>query len=101
MQVSKILVALTVAAGFASVSFAQGIAPLAAPATKVAAPAPAASEKKVDALKTAEPAKSEAPKSDSAKPGEKHAKVKAHEHKGDKHEAAEAKPAATPAPTTK
>src|SRR5574343_577438 len=44
LQVSKIIVALTVAAGFASASFAQGLtAPStpAAPAAKVSAPAPA------------------------------------------------------------
>lgn len=115
MQVSKILVALTVAAGFASASYAQGTATPTTPTTpaaKVAAPAPASSEKKVDALKAAEPAKveaaakSETPKADAVKPGEKHPKAKGHEHKGEKHEAAEAKtemkiqakPAATQAP---
>lgn len=100
MQVSKILVALTVAAGFASASLAQGITgPSAsvAPAVKVAVHAPAASEKKVDALKAAEPAKpetasqSETPKADAVKPAEKHTKAKGHERKAEKHEAAEAK----------
>ncbi len=62
MQVSKILVALTVAGGFVSASFAQGAAaptsPV-APAAKVTAPAPATAEKKVDAPKAAEPVKAE------------------------------------------
>lgn len=77
------------------------------------APAPAAAEKKVEAPKTAEPGKveaatTEAPKADAAKPVEKHAKTKGHEHKAEKHEKhektemkAEGKPATTPAPTTK
>lgn len=115
MQVSKIIVALTVAAGFASASFAQGTtaAPAAAPAAKVTAPAPATAEKKVDAPKAAEPAKvdaakSAAPKADPAKPVEKTAKPKGHGHKAEKHEKhekaevkAEAKPATTPAPASK
>jgi len=115
MQVSKLIVALTVAAGFASASFAQGTttAPVAAPTAKVTAPAPAVAEKKVEAPKAAEPAKveaakTEAPKADAAKPVEKHAKAKGHEHKAEKHEKhekaevkAEAKPATTPAPATK
>lgn len=110
MQVSKIVVALTVAAGFASASFAQGTAttPAAAPAGKVTAPAPATAEKKVEAPKAAEPAKVEAaktetPKADTGKPAEKHGKAKGHETKVEKHEKAEgkseAKPATTPAPT--
>ncbi len=110
MQVSKILVALTVAAGFASASFAQGAAtpaPQTAPAAKVTAPASVAVEKKVEALKAGEPAKveaakTEAPKADAGKPVEKHAKHKAEKHeKHEKVEAkAESKPAA-PAPTSK
>ncbi len=110
MQVSKILVALTVAAGFASASFAQGAAtpaPQTSPAAKVTAPAPAAVEKKVEAPKAAEPAKveaakTEAPKADAGKPVEKHAKHKAEKH--EKHEKAEAKTEAKPvalAPTAK
>jgi hypothetical protein len=112
MQVSKLIVALTVAAGFASASFAQGTAatPATAPAAKVTAPAPATADKKVEAPKAAEPAKveaakTEAPKADAGKPVEKLAKSKGHEHKVTKHEKAEvkadAKPAATPAPATK
>lgn len=106
MQVSKLIVALTVAAGFASASFAQGSAapaPQAAPTAKVVAPAPAAAEKKVEAPKAAEPAKVEAakaetPKANAGKPVEKHSKAKAKSHKTEKHEAA---PAATPAPAAK
>lgn len=115
MQVTKTLIALTVAAGFASAAFAQGAtpAPTAAPAAKIMAPATATAEKKVEAPKASEPAKveaakTEAPKADTGKPVEKHAmaKIKAHEHKGEMHAAkaevkAEAKPAAAPAPATK
>jgi len=74
MQVSKILVALTVAAGFVSASFAQGAAAPttpSAPAAKVSAPAPATAEKKVEAPKAAEPVKTEVKadaKGDVAKP---------------------------------
>ena len=119
MQVSKLIVALTVAAGFASSSFAQGTAtpaPQAAPTAKVTAPAPAAADKKVEAPKATEPAKveaakPEAPKADAGKPVEKAAKAKGHEHKSEKHEKhekhekaevkAETKPATTMAPATK
>lgn len=110
MQVSKLIVALTIAAGFATTSFAQGItapAPQVAPTAKAVAPAPATAEKKVEAPKAAEPAKVEAakpetPKADAGKPAEKHGKAKAkgHEHKDTKHEMhekGEAKPAAAPA----
>ena len=98
MQVSKLIVALTVAAGFTSASFAQGTtapAPQAAPAAKVTTPAPAAAEKKVEAPKAAEPAKVEAaktetPKADTVKPVEKHAKSKGHEKQAT-HEKAEGK----------
>ena len=65
MQVSKIVIALTVAAGFATAAFAEGtVAPAshqAAPVAKVAT-APAAAEKAVDAPKAPEPAKVEAAK---------------------------------------
>ena len=107
MQVSKLIVALTVAAGFASASFAQAPATPAVPAvpaTRVTAPAPAAVEKKVEAPKAAEPvkaeaakpatlavkaepAKMEAPKADHGKPAEKHGKSKGHEKKEHKTEA--------------
>lgn len=106
MQVSKILVALTVAAGFASAAFAQGATtPVAAPAAKVAAPAPVGAEKKVEATKAGELAKlvaaqTEAPKAEAGKPAEKHTKAPGHE----KHEKlakaegkSEAKPEAKPA----
>jgi len=55
------IIALAIAAGFATASFAQGSAPApsVAPAAKVAAPAAAAAEKKVEAPKAAEPAKAE------------------------------------------
>jgi hypothetical protein len=108
MQVSKILVALTVAAGFASASFAQGTTPAtpvtsAAPATKVAAPAPAAAEKKVEAPKAGEPAKveaakTEAAKADTGKPAEKQGKAAGHE-KQEKHAKPEGK--TEPKPETK
>ena len=57
------IIALAVAAGFASTAFAQGAAAPAtpaAPAAKVAAPAPAAAEKKVEAPAASAPAKTEA-----------------------------------------
>ena len=102
MQVSKILVALTVAAGFASASFAQGTAapaPQAAPAAKMAAPTPAVAEKKVEAPKAAEPvkaeAKVEAAKPEAGTPVEKHGKAQKHSHKMEKKEAVV--PAAAPA----
>lgn len=102
MQVSKILVALTVAAGFASASFAQGTATPASSSapTKVTAPAPAAAEKKVEAPKAAEPVKAEAKvdatKPDAGKPVEKHGgKHHKHGHKAEKAEATS--PAAAPA----
>jgi hypothetical protein len=121
MQVSKLIVALTVAAGFTSASFAQGNATLTAPATpaaKASAPAPATTEKKIEAPKAAEPVKAEAaksaapakseavknesPKAGEAKPAEHHDKAKDHtkkaEHKPEVK--AEAKPG-TPAPTSK
>lgn len=111
MQASKILVALAVSAGFISASFAQGSAPAvqAAPAVKVAAPAPVAVEKKAEAVKVAEPAKAavakaETPKVEAAKPEGKPAKVHKHK-KHEKHEKAEmkpeAKPAVVPAPAAK
>jgi hypothetical protein len=105
MQVSKLIIALTVAAGFASTSFAQGAAapaPQAAPAAKVNAPAAAAAEKKIEAPKAAEPAKAEAKveaaKPEAGKPAEKHAKSKSLEHKGEQSVKAEVKPEAKPAP---
>ena len=98
MQVSKLIVALTVAAGFASASFAQGTAAPAAqpaPAAKVTAPAPATAEKKVEAPKAAEPVKAEAKaevvKPASSKSVEKHGKTKGHEHKAEKHAKADGK----------
>jgi large subunit ribosomal protein L22e/colicin import membrane protein len=90
----KTLIALTVAAGFASASFAQtgAPAPAAAPAAKAAVAAPAAVEKKLEAPKAAEPMKAEAGKTETAKTGVKPAKVKKHAKKA-------AAPAATPAAT--
>lgn len=87
MQVSKILVALTVAAGFASTSFAQGLTAPAtptAPAAKVSAPAPAAVEKKVEAPKAAEPVKAEV-KADAKTVAAKPTKT-SHTHKAKKAE---------------
>ena len=94
------VVALTVAAGFASASFAQGTTPAtpatsAVPAAKVAAPAPAAAEKKAEAPKAAEPAKveaakTEAAKADTGKPADKQGKATGHE-KQEKHAKAEGK----------
>jgi len=105
MQVSKLIVALTVAAGFASTSFAQGSAaptPQAAPAVKMSAPAPATAEKKIETPKAAEPAKAEAKieaaKPEAGKPVEKHGKSKSQVHKGEKPVKAEVKPEAKPAP---
>lgn len=100
MQVSKILVALTVAAGFVSASFAQGAAAPttpSAPAAKVTAPAPATAEKKVEAPKVAEAVKTEVKadaKGDMAKPAKT-----THTHKAKKaeHHAAKAE-GSTPAP---
>jgi hypothetical protein len=100
MQVSKIIVALTVAAGFASASFAQGVAAPttpSAPAAKVSAPAPATAEKKVEAPKAAEPAKADVKaeaKTEAAKPAKT-----THTHKAKKveHHAAKAEGSA-PAP---
>ncbi len=74
MQVSKILIALTVAAGFASASFAQGTA---TPSATLVTPA---AEKKIEASKAAEPAKTET-KIASAKPVQKHAKSHGHKAK--------------------
>lgn len=91
MNVTKSLIALTIAAGFATASFAQGTAapaPAAAPAAKVVAPAPAAAEKKVEAPQAAEPMKAETTKS--AKP----AKALKHHHQAKKAVKAEATPAA-------
>ena len=97
MQVTKTLIALAVVAGFASSSFAQGTATApAAPAAKVAAPAPAAAEKKVEAPKAAEPAKVESAKT--AEPAKEGAKPVKHHHKKAAPKA-EVAPAATPAPT--
>lgn len=121
MQVSKLIVALTIAAGFTSVSFAQGNATLTAPASpaaKVSAPAPATAEKKVEAPKAAQPVKvdaaksaaptkgeavkSEAAKTSDAKPAAPHDKANGHakkaEHKPEVK--AEAK-TSTPAPASK
>jgi large subunit ribosomal protein L22e/colicin import membrane protein len=94
----KTLIALAVAAGFASASFAQTAAPApaAAPAAKAAVAAPAAAEKKVEAQKAAEPMKAEAAKTDTAKAGAKPAKAK---KRAKKPAAPAAAPAATPAPT--
>ena len=63
----KTVIALAVAAGFASAAFAQGPGPApsstsSAPATKVVAPAPAAADKKIEAPKAVEPAKAETAK---------------------------------------
>jgi len=58
----KTVIALVVAAGFATTSFAQTGTPVPASAAKVTAPAPASAEKKVDAPKAAEPMKAEASK---------------------------------------
>lgn len=104
MQVTKTLIALAVAAGFASAAFAQGATPAtpAAPAAKVTAPASGVAEKKVEATKAAEPAKLETTKTDTGKPAIKHAKAKGHAHRGAKHEAkTEHLPAAAPAPASK
>lgn len=97
MQVSKILVALTVAAGFVSASFAQGLtAPNtpAAPAAKVSAPARASVEKKVEAPKGAEPVKAEV-KSEAKTFAAKPAKT-VHTHKAKKVEQHAAKTEGTP-----
>jgi hypothetical protein len=59
-EMLKKIIALTIAAGFASASFAQGTT--AAPSATIKATTPAASESK-----TAEPAKAEAAATDSAK----------------------------------
>lgn len=80
MQMSKILIALSLAAGFSGLSFAQATTP-ATPAVKAAAPVVAAEkkveavkaaapavEKKIEAVKGAEPAKPEAAKAEVAKP---------------------------------
>jgi hypothetical protein len=106
MQVTKTLIALAVAAGFASASFAQGATPAtpATPAVKATPAAPAAAEKKMEAPKAAEPAKleaakTEAPKADAGKPVAKHAKAKGHKAKTEVKP--EAKPAVAPAPTAK
>lgn len=115
MQVSKILVALTVAAGFASASFAQGTAtPATTPTAKVTAPAPAAAEKKVEAPKAAEPVKAEAakaatpakaetPKVEAVKHEGEHSKAKVHGHKkaAEKAEHKAEKPEVKSAPVTK
>jgi len=104
----KTVIALAVAAGFATASFAQGTAPTtpAAPAAKVTAPAPATAEKKVEAPKAAEPVKAEAakaatpakaetPKVEAVKSEGERSKTKVHgqkkaaektEHKADKPE---------------
>lgn len=87
----KTVIALAVAAGFASASFAQGTPP-AAPAAKVAAPAAVTAEKKVEAPKAAEPVKAEAakvatpanaetPKVEAVKREGEHSKAKSHGHK--------------------
>lgn len=88
MQVTKTLIALAVAAGFASASFAQGSTP-AAPAAKATVTA----EKKMEAPKAAE-----APKADVGKPVAKHAKAKGHAHKSGKHAG---KTTMAPAPASK
>jgi hypothetical protein len=88
----KNVIALAIA-GFATLSFAQGTTPgtPAVPATKVSAPAPVVAEKKLEALKAAEPVKTEAKHEASetrAEKGEhpkhvKHEKKAAHEHNGE------------------
>ena len=89
MNVTKSLIALTIVAGFATASFAQGAAaPAAEPTAKIVAPAPAAAEKKVEAPQAAEPMKAETTKS--AKP----AKALKHHHQAKKAVKAEATPAA-------
>lgn len=85
MQVSKLIVALTVAAGFVSSSFAQANTALTTPAVptaKVTIPTPAVVEKKV-----------ETPKAVETKPAEHHGKHKGHSKKEHK--------AAAPAAVTK
>lgn len=112
----KTVIALAVAAGFATASFAQGTTPAtpAAPAAKVTVPAPATAEKKVEAPKAAEPvkaeaakvatpAKAESPKVEAVKHEGEHSKAKAHGHKkaAEKAEHKTEKPEVKSAPTTK
>lgn len=89
------VIALAIAAGFASASFAQPAvapAPAAAPTAKVTSTTPAATTEKAEAAKAAEPVKAAADKGE-AKP----VKVKHSRHKAGKHVAK----AETPAPEAK
>lgn len=112
----KTVIAMAVAAGFATASFAQGNAPAtpAAPAAKVSAPAPATAEKKVEAPKAAEPVKAEAVKATTPAKAEtskveavkhegEHNKAKSHGHKkvAEKAEHKAEKPEVKSAPVTK
>ena len=81
MQVSKLIVALTVAAGFASASFAQG----------AATPAPQVAPAKVEA----------APQANVAKPAVKHSKAKSHVKHKKTGAKAETAPAAISEPAVK
>ena len=92
----KTIIALAIAAGFASASFAQtgSTNPNTAPAAKVTAPAPMAAEKKVEAPKAAEPAKMDAAKTETPKAEATPAKVKKHGKKAAKAKAEAAAPAA-------
>lgn len=88
------VIALALVAGFATASFAEG-----------AAPAPAGTDKKVEATKAAEPVKAEAAKSDVLKAdtklaaNEKHGKHEKHAKKAVKTEAKTEAAAPAPAPT--
>lgn len=118
MQMSKILIALSLAAGFVGAGVAQTATP-AAPAVKAAVPVVAAEkkvealkaaapavEKKLEAVKAVEPAKTEAAKPEAAKPevaapaGDKPAPAKhkkAHgKHKAEGKHAPEGGPAGAP-----
>ena len=79
----KTIIALAIAAGFATTSFAQGVATTTptTPTAKLTAPV-AAAEKKVEAPKSVEPAKTEAVKATEATKAEvKHSKAKSHDGK--------------------
>lgn len=101
----KTVIALAVAAGFATASFAQGTTPAtpAAPAAKITAPAPATAEKKVEAPKAAEPVKAETPKAEAVKSEGEHSKAKGHGHKKSAEKATHKaeKPEVKSAPVTK
>jgi hypothetical protein len=88
----KTVIALAVAAGFASTAFAQTGAPVPATGAKLTAPAAASAEKKVeapkavepvkvDASKTATPATMEVAKSETPKAAPHTAKIKPHGQK--------------------